>query len=128
MDNLPAADVPSEKAETGVHSYRNKMKKRKKKFIANAKGFGKSGNFGRGTRLEGDEWSYFINIMDAIRSGFESLDEKGECVTQCVEANDRKFKIVNFHSFFQCQWLTMFLSKQSIKKFTFRRIKSPAQF
>lgn len=70
-------DVPTEKAGTGVHSYRNKLKKRKKKFIANAKGFGKTGNFGRGTRLEGDEWSYFINIMDAIRLGFESLDEKG---------------------------------------------------
>ncbi|KAG4066185.1 hypothetical protein HA402_014485 [Bradysia odoriphaga] len=75
MENSPA-DVPSEKAGTGVHSYRNKMKKRKKKFIANAKGFGKTGNFGRGTRLEGDEWSYFINIMDAIRLGFESVDEK----------------------------------------------------
>lgn len=76
MEN-PTEDVPTEKAGTGVHSYRNKLKKRKKKFIANAKGFGKTGNFGRGTRLEGDEWSYFINIMDAIRLGFESLDEKG---------------------------------------------------
>lgn len=61
---------------TGVHSYKNKLKKRKKKFITNAKGFGKIGNFGRGTRLEGDEFSYFINIMDAIRLGFDSLDDK----------------------------------------------------
>lgn len=76
MEESPV-DVASEKPEAGVHSYRNKMKKRKKKFIANAKGFGKTGNFGRGTRLEGDEWSYFINIMDAIRQGFESVDEKG---------------------------------------------------
>lgn len=60
----------------GVHSYRNKIKKRKKNFLANAKGFGKTGNFGRGTKLEGDEWSYFINIMDAIRRGFDSLDDK----------------------------------------------------
>ncbi|KAJ6647162.1 Nucleolar protein 9 [Pseudolycoriella hygida] len=73
--DLPT-EVSTEKVAVGVHSYRNKMKKRKKKFIANAKGFGKSGNYGRGTRLEGDEWSYFINIMDAIRQGFESLDDK----------------------------------------------------
>lgn len=111
-------DVPSEKVETGVHSYRNKMKKRKKKFIANAKGFGKSGNFGRGTRLEGDEWSYFINIMDAIRQGFECLDEKGEF----LETNDGNFN-ATFCTFLQCQWLTTFLNKQSIKKFTFRRIR-----
>lgn len=60
----------------GKNSYRNKLKKRKKKFIANAKGFGKRGNFGRGTHLEGDEWTYFINIMDAIKKGFDSLDDK----------------------------------------------------
>lgn len=63
---------------TGVHSYKNKLKKRKKKFITNAKGFGKIGNFGRGTRLEGDEFTYFINILDAIRLGFDSLDDKRE--------------------------------------------------
>lgn len=63
-------------AVAGVHSYRNKLKKRKKKFMANVKGFGKTGNFGRGTRLEGDEWSYFINIMDAIKQGFDCLDDK----------------------------------------------------
>lgn len=70
-----AANVPGVPGQ-GVHSYRNKIKKRKKKFLANAKGFGKTGNFGRGTKLEGDEWSYFINIMDAIRRGFDSLDDK----------------------------------------------------
>lgn len=76
-----SGDISIENAPKGVHSYRNKMKKRKKKFIANAKGFGKTGNFGRGTRLEGDEWSYFINIMDAIRQGFESLDDKSKSNT-----------------------------------------------
>lgn len=70
-----ASNVPGAPGK-GVHSYRNKIKKRKKKFLANAKGFGKTGNFGRGTKLEGDEWSYFINIMDAIRRGFDSLDDK----------------------------------------------------
>lgn len=65
-------------AKPGSQHYKNKLKKRKKKFLANAKGFGKTGNFGRGSRLEGDEWSYFINIMDAIRLGFDSLDDKRE--------------------------------------------------
>lgn len=62
------------------NSFRNKLKKKKKKFLANVKGFGKQGNFGRGTHLESDEWNYFINIMDAIKAGFESLEEKSMCV------------------------------------------------
>lgn len=66
------ADQPS-----GKHSYRNKLKKRKKKFMSNVKGFGKQGNFGRGTHLEGDEWNYYINILDAIKKGFDSLEDKG---------------------------------------------------
>lgn len=61
---------------TGKNSYRNKLKKRKKKFIANVKGFGKRGNFGRGTHLEGDEFTYYVNIMDVIKKGFESMDDK----------------------------------------------------
>lgn len=68
----------------GVHSYRNKIKKKKKKFMADAKGFGKTGNFGRGTRLEGDEWNYFINIMDAIKQGFDCLDDKCELTLKLI--------------------------------------------
>lgn len=60
----------------GKHSYRNRLKKKKRKFIANVKGFGKRGNFGRGTHLESDEWSYYINIMDSIKSGYDSLEDK----------------------------------------------------
>lgn len=63
-------------AAPGKNSYRNKLKKRKNKFIANVKGFGKRGNFGRGTHLEGDEFTYFVNIMDVIKKGFESMDDK----------------------------------------------------
>lgn len=75
-----AANVTEGSAEAsaapGKNSYRNKLKKRKKKFIANVKGFGKRGNFGRGTHLEGDEFTYFVNIMDVIKKGFESMDDK----------------------------------------------------
>lgn len=66
----------SESSAPGKNSYRNKLKKRKKKFIANVKGFGKRGNFGRGTHLEGDEFTYFVNIMDVIKKGFDSMDDK----------------------------------------------------
>lgn len=62
----------------GKHSFRNKLKKRKKKFLANVKGFGKQGNFGRGTHLESDEWNYYINILDAMKRGFDSLEEKSK--------------------------------------------------
>lgn len=62
----------------GKHSHRNKLKKRKKKFLANVKGFGKQGNFGRGTHLESDEWNYYINILDAMKRGFESLEDKSK--------------------------------------------------
>lgn len=64
--------------QPGKHSHRNKLKKRKKKFLANVKGFGKQGNFGRGTHLESDEWNYYINILDAIKKGFDSLEDKGK--------------------------------------------------
>lgn len=70
--------VSHEPEAVGKNSYRNKLKKRKRKFIANVKGFGKRGNFGRGTHLETDEWSYYINIMDAIKAGFESIEDKRE--------------------------------------------------
>lgn len=68
----------AESGAAGKHSLRNKMKKRKKKFLANVKGFGKQGNFGRGTHLESDEWNYYINILDSIKSGFDSLEDKSE--------------------------------------------------
>lgn len=74
----------SSEQPAGKHSHRNKLKKRKKKFIANVKGFGKQGNFGRGTHLESDEWNYFINILDAIKRGFDSMEDKGIVfVDQC---------------------------------------------
>lgn len=63
---------------SGKNSYRNKIRKKKTKFLANVKGFGKQGNFGRGTHLEGDEWNYYINILDVMKKGFESLEDKSE--------------------------------------------------
>lgn len=72
------AEGQSESGGSGKNSYRNKMRKKKKKFLANVKGFGKQGNFGRGTHLEQDEWNYYINILDAIKKGFDSLEDKSK--------------------------------------------------
>lgn len=76
--------------QANKNSYRNKLKKRRKKFAANVKGFGKLGNYGRGSHIEQDEWNYFINIMTSIKAGFESLDDKCKwnfqllkCIFQC---------------------------------------------
>ncbi|XP_031622036.1 nucleolar protein 9 [Contarinia nasturtii] len=69
----------------GKNSYRNKIKKRKKKFLANVKGFGKQGNFGRGTHLESDEWNYYINILDVMKKGFDSIDEKTTMADNVLE-------------------------------------------
>lgn len=77
-NTAPFADEGESAAAVGKHSYRNKLKKRKKKFLANVKGFGKQGNYGRGTRLEGDEWTYFTQIMDSIKRGFDSIEDKCE--------------------------------------------------
>lgn len=113
-----AEDIKDDAVATGIHSYRNKIKKRKKKFLANAKGFGKTGNFGRGTRLLGDEWSYFINIMDAIRQGFDSLDDKSKCVSSGYNVIFFIFVFVS-----QCQWQPVFLNKRKRKKYTLLQTK-----
>lgn len=77
--------------DNSKNSYRNKLKKRKKKFLANVKGFGKQGNFGRGTHLESDEWNYFINILDSIKAGFDSLDDKGKRFKENFKMTDGFF-------------------------------------
>lgn len=70
----------------GSQAYRNRAKKLKKKtkFIANARGFGKTGSTGRGYRLEGDEWTYFMGIMEVIRRGFDELDDKRELIVYTI--------------------------------------------
>lgn len=63
--------------EASVDNKFKRNRHRKKKFIANAKGFGRKGNYGHGTQLEQEEWNYFINILEAAQQEFESIDEKG---------------------------------------------------
>lgn len=55
---------------------RLKKRSKKRRFISNAKGFGKKGIFGRGSQIEESEFTYFINILDAMKKGWESVDDK----------------------------------------------------
>lgn len=86
----------SEGNDSGKNSYRNKLKKRKKKFLANVKGFGKTGNFGRGTHLESDEWNYYINILDAMKRGFDSLEDKSKFFQNALCETTLSFQLFFF--------------------------------
>lgn len=44
--------------------------------MRNAKGFAKQGIFGRGTHIDDDQFSYFINILDAMKAGFEDVEDR----------------------------------------------------
>ncbi|XP_054739383.1 uncharacterized protein LOC129245325 [Anastrepha obliqua] len=55
---------------------RQKKKKNNSRFLRNAKGFAKQGIYGRGTHIDDDRYNYFINILDAMKNGFEDVEEK----------------------------------------------------
>ncbi|KAH8300282.1 hypothetical protein KR044_012459 [Drosophila immigrans] len=55
---------------------RKRPKKKGSRFMRNAKGFAKQGIFGRGTHIDDDEFSYFINILDAMKAGFEDVEDR----------------------------------------------------
>ncbi|XP_062560847.1 nucleolar protein 9 [Armigeres subalbatus] len=53
----------------GANHLKNRNKKRKsaqKRFLQNAKGFGRKNSFGRGAELEQDEYNYFVEILEAL--------------------------------------------------------------
>lgn len=98
-------------------------KKRKRKFIANVKGFGKRENFGRGTHLESDEWNYYISIMDEIKKGFDSISDKREYTILIV---DRIANITIIVFSLQNRWLRMCWNRPLARSYIYRPIKSPA--
>ncbi|XP_039955628.1 nucleolar protein 9 [Bactrocera tryoni] len=55
---------------------RQRKKKKNSRFLRNAKGFAKQGIYGRGTHIDDDQYNYFINILDAMKNGFEDVEEK----------------------------------------------------
>ncbi|XP_017079413.1 nucleolar protein 9 [Drosophila eugracilis] len=58
------------------NSKRKRPKKKGNRFMRNAKGFAKQGIFGRGTHIDDEQFSYFINILDAMKVGFEDVEER----------------------------------------------------
>ncbi|XP_030379977.1 nucleolar protein 9 [Scaptodrosophila lebanonensis] len=46
-------------------------RRKKSRFFSNAKGFAKQGIYGRGTHINDETFSYFINILDAIKAGLD---------------------------------------------------------
>lgn len=110
----------------GKNSIRNKMRKKKKKFLANVKGFGKQGNFGRGTHLESDEWNYYINILDVMKKGFDSLEDKSMCTFLNMNV-DEFFLSLTYICSIQLQWPIMFWSRRLTRRSIHHPIKLRVQ-
>ena len=75
---------------------RQKRKKKNSRFLRNAKGFAKQGIYGRGSHIEDDQYNYFINILDAMKSGFEDAEEKGGHIFFCHKIIIFCIKIIMF--------------------------------
>lgn len=70
------SEVSNTDAQAAYKRNKNKLKKKKSRFLRNAKGFAKQGIYGRGTHIEDDQYNYFINILDTMKKGFEDVEEK----------------------------------------------------
>ncbi|XP_001360213.1 nucleolar protein 9 [Drosophila pseudoobscura] len=62
--------------QTESNGKRKRPKKKGNRFMRNAKGFAKQGIFGRGTHIDDEQFSYFINILDAMKAGFDDVEER----------------------------------------------------
>ncbi|KAH8418365.1 hypothetical protein KR222_004049 [Zaprionus bogoriensis] len=62
--------------ESNENGKRKRPKKKGNRFMRNAKGFAKQGIFGRGTHIDDEQFSYFINILDAMKAGLEDVEER----------------------------------------------------
>ncbi|XP_001847625.2 nucleolar protein 9 [Culex quinquefasciatus] len=73
--------------ERGSNHFKNRNKKKKsagKRFLQNAKGFGRKNSFGRGAELEQDEYNYFVEILEAM-NGLEDADERSTMACNVYE-------------------------------------------
>ncbi|XP_055528145.1 nucleolar protein 9 [Wyeomyia smithii] len=80
-DQLPPA------SQVGSNYAKNRNKKRKsagKRFLQNAKGFGRKNSFGRGAELDQEEYSYFVGILEAT-TAISGVDDSEEF---CTMANN----------------------------------------
>lgn len=69
--------------ESNENAKRKRPKKKGNRFMRNAKGFAKQGIFGRGTHIDDEQFSYFINILDAVKAGLEDVEERGMSTYLC---------------------------------------------
>ncbi|KAH8373118.1 hypothetical protein KR009_012119 [Drosophila setifemur] len=74
--------------QTEANPKRKRPKKKGNRFMRNAKGFAKQGIFGRGTHIDDEQFSYFINILDAMKAGFEDVEERVNMANNVFEQTD----------------------------------------
>lgn len=68
---------------------RNVSRKRKKKgFLANARGFGKKGKFGHGSQLDQDQYDYFVRVLELVSKGFDDPQERDVFVLNALATTD----------------------------------------
>ncbi|XP_058066495.1 nucleolar protein 9 [Anopheles bellator] len=73
---MDADEVPPGGVKLGVQHYKNRAKKRKRnRFLENAKSFGRKGNFGRGAELDKQQYTYLVSILEAMAKQ-EDADER----------------------------------------------------
>ncbi|KAJ0171267.1 hypothetical protein K1T71_012817 [Dendrolimus kikuchii] len=74
---------------------KKKYKKKRKDFLSNAKKYAKKGQMGRGTKIPDELYQYFVGILDAMKQGIESEDEKVALVNNVLErTKDEELNII----------------------------------
>nr|XP_029721278.1 nucleolar protein 9-like [Aedes albopictus] len=83
--------------DRGANHHRNRNKKRKsaqKRFLQNAKGFGRKNSFGRGAELEQDEYNYFVEILEALGNVGDDSEERSTMANNVYEqAQGKEIKV-----------------------------------
>ncbi|KAH8389907.1 hypothetical protein KR200_003810 [Drosophila serrata] len=82
--------------QTEDNAKRKRPKRKGNRFMRNAKGFAKQGIFGRGTHIDDEQFSYFINILDAMKAGFEEVEERVNMANNVFEqTNDQEIHLAS---------------------------------
>lgn len=61
------------------NSRNDQQKYKRQRFKKIEKDSAKKGIYGHGSELEPDDGTYFYNILDVLKTPFETVDEKGKC-------------------------------------------------
>lgn len=85
--------------DRGANHAKNRNKKRKsaqKRFLQNAKGFGRKNSFGRGAELEQDEYNYFVEILEALGNVGDDGEERSTMANNVYEqAKGKEIKVAS---------------------------------